>query len=100
MSSGVGESFWEVLDPRGVPVSDTNELANRPVSLQEVRLGMLSNGKPNGELLLNTIRRELEQRVHFTEVNYQNKRTASIPAPEPIMEELVQCDVVINAVGD
>ena len=92
--------FWELLDPRGVPVSDTNELAERPVSLQEIRLGMLSNGKPNGELLLQTIRAELEQRLHFTEVNYQNKRTASIPAPAPIMAELAQCDVVINAIGD
>ncbi|MDH3598606.1 MAG: hypothetical protein OEU26_03080 [Candidatus Tectomicrobia bacterium] len=96
MSNG----FWEVLDPRGIPLSDTNDLAHRPSSLQEIRLGMLSNGKPNGDLLLKTIRQELEQRIHFTEVNYQNKRTSSIPAPEPIMEELVQCDAVITAVGD
>ena len=96
----MSDDFWELLDPRGVPVNDKKELAERPLSLQEVRLGMLSNGKPNGELLLQTVRAELEQRLHFTEVNYQNKRTSSIPAPEAILEELVQCDVVINAVGD
>lgn len=96
----MSDTFMDVLDPRGIPVNDTNELAQRPASLQEVRLGVLSNGKPNSVRLLDTIQHELEQRVHFTEVVSRNKRIASIPAPEPIMDDLVQCDVVINAIGD
>lgn len=94
------ENVIEVLDPRGMPVNDENELAQRPASLQEVRLGVLSNGKPNSVRLLETIQHELEQRVHFTEVVSRNKRISSIPAPDPIMDDLVQCDVVINAIGD
>ncbi len=96
----MSDTFMDVLDPRGIPVNDANELAQRPTSLQEVRLGVLSNGKPNSVRLLDTIQHELEQRVHFTEVVSRNKRISSIPAPEPIMDDLVQCDVVINAIGD
>lgn len=99
----MGDAFKEVievLDPRGIPVNDASELAQRPVSLQEVRLGVLSNGKPNSVRLLETIQHELEKRVHFTEVVSRNKRISSIPAPEPIMEDLAQCDVVLNAIGD
>ncbi|PON12545.1 hypothetical protein C2W62_39045 [Candidatus Entotheonella serta] len=96
----MSDTFVDVLDPRGIPVNDKNELARRPTSLQEVRLGVLSNGKPNSVRLLETIQHELEQRVHFTEVISRNKRISSIPAPDPIMDDLVQCDVVINAIGD
>jgi hypothetical protein len=95
MSQGV----MEVLDPRGVPLSSDNELAERPPSLNEVRLGILSNSKPNGDLLLRTIQDDLEQRFHFTEIIYRNKGV-SIPAPAEVLEELAQCDVVLNALGD
>jgi hypothetical protein len=89
----------EVLDPRGVPLSSETELAERPSSLNEVRLGILSNSKPNGDLLLRTIQHDLEQRFHFTEVIYRNKGI-STPAPPDVMEDLAQCDVVLNAIGD
>ena len=96
----MSDTLMDVLDPRGIPVNDQNELAQRPTSLQEVRLGVLSNGKPNSVRLLETIQNELEQRVHFTEVVARNKRISSIPAPEPIMADLAGCDVVLNAIGD
>jgi hypothetical protein len=95
----MSQRYIEVLDPRGIPVSTEHELAERPPSLNEVRLGILSNSKPNGDLLLRTLQHELEQRYHFTEVMYRNKDT-SAPAPAKVMEELTQCDVVLNAVGD
>jgi len=95
MSQGV----MEVLDPRGVPLSSDNELAERPPSLNEVRLGILSNSKPNGDLLLRTIQHDLEQRFHFTEIIYRNKGV-STPAPAEVLEDLAQCDVVLNALGD
>ena len=96
----MSENYIEVLDPRGVPVSDTNELAERPASLQEATLGILSNSKPNGDRLLMALQQELGQRIHFTDVVYRSKGASSIPAPEEVMQELEQCDVVVNAVGD
>lgn len=95
----MSQQYIEVLDPRGVPVSTENELAERPPSLNEVRLGILSNSKPNGDLLLRTLQHELQQRFHFTEVLYRSKET-STPAPVDVMDDLAQCDVILNAVGD
>jgi len=89
----------EVLDPRGVPIRSDHELAERPTSLNEVRLGILSNSKPNGDLLLRSVQHELAQRFHFSEVVYRNKGVSS-PAPAEVMEDLAQCDVVLNAIGD
>lgn len=95
----MAQMLMEVLDPRGVPVNDENELAERPLSMNEVRLGILSNSKPNGDLLLRTVQQALAERYHFTEVIYRNKNTSS-PAPSDVMNDLAQCDVVINAIGD
>lgn len=93
------EHYIEVLDPRGIPVRSEHELAERPVSLHEVRLGILSNSKPNGDLLLRTVQHALAQRFHFTEVVYRTKGV-STPAPPEVMADLAQCDVVLNAIGD
>jgi hypothetical protein len=95
----MNDMYMEVLDPRGVPVSEESELAERPVSMNEIRLGILSNSKPNGDLLLQTVQQSLEGRFHFTEVIYRNKNTSS-PAPQDVMDDLAQCDVVVNAIGD
>lgn len=95
----MNDLYMEVLDPRGVPVRDENELAERPPSMNEVRLGILSNSKPNGDLLLKTVQQSLEDRFHFTEVIYRNKNTSS-PAPPDVINDLAQCDVVVNAIGD
>jgi hypothetical protein len=95
----MSQGIMEVLDPRGVPLSSDNALAERPVSLHEVRLGILSNSKPNGDLLLQTLQHALEQRFHFTEIIYRNKGV-STPAPAEVIEILGQCDVVLNALGD
>lgn len=93
------QMYMEVLDPRGVPVHEENELAERPHSMNEVRLGILSNSKPNGDLLLKTVQQTLEDRFHFTEVIYRSKNTSS-PAPIDVLNDLAQCDVVVNAIGD
>jgi hypothetical protein len=95
----MSHSTMEALDPRGVPLSSAYELAERPSSLNEVRLGILSNSKPNGDLLLQTIQHALAQRFHFTEIIYRHKGT-STPAPLEVLDELVQCVVVLNAIGD
>lgn len=95
----MNDLYMEVLDPRGVPVRDENDLAERPPSMNEVRLGILSNSKPNGDLLLKTVQQSLEDRFHFTEVIYCNKNTSS-PAPPDVINNLAQCDVVVNAIGD
>jgi hypothetical protein len=95
----MSQRYIAVLDPRGVPLNDAHELAERPASLNQGRLGILSNSKPNGDLLLQTLQHGLEQRFHVREVIYRNKDTSS-PAPPEVMADLAQCDVVVNAIGD
>ena len=93
------ERYIDVLDPRGVPHQGAYDLANRPTNLQGVTLGILSNSKPNGDLLLQAIQSELAERFHFSEVIYRHKGISS-PSSDDVMADLEKCHVVLNAVGD
>lgn len=93
------ERYIDVLDPRGVPQQGAFELAGRPTSLQRATLGILSNSKPNGDLLLQAIQGELAERFHFNEVIYRHKGISS-PSSAEVMADLAKCHVVLNAVGD
>lgn len=93
------ERYIDVLDPRGVPQQGTYNLAQRPTTLKGVTFGILSNSKPNGDLLLQAIGSELAERFDFEEVVYRHKGISS-PSTKDVMDDLTQCDIVLNAVGD
>ena len=93
------ERYIDVLDPRGVPQQGTYNLAQRPTTLQGLTFGILSNSKPNGDLLLQAIGSELAERYDFEEVIYRHKGISS-PSTDDVMADLAQCDVVLNAIGD
>jgi hypothetical protein len=93
------ERYIDLLDPRGVPQQGTYNLAQRPTTLQGVTFGILSNSKPNGDLLLQAIGKELAERFDFEEVIYRHKGISS-PSTGDVMADLAQCDIVLNAVGD
>ena len=93
------ERYIDVLDPRGVPQQGTYNLAQRPTTLQGLTFGILSNSKPNGDLLLQAIGSELAERYDFEEVIYRHKGISS-PSTDDVMADLGQCDVVLNAIGD
>ena len=95
----MSEPYIDVLDPRGVPQHGAHDLARRPTSLQGTTLGILSNSKPNGDLLLQVIQDELAGRFHFNEVIYRHKGISS-PSSAAVMTDLANCHVVLNAVGD
>ena len=93
------DRYIDVLDPRGVPQQGTYNLAQRPTTLRGVTFGILSNSKPNGDLLLQAIGKELAERFAFEEVIYRHKGISS-PSTDDVMTDLAQCDIVLNAVGD
>ena len=95
----MSERYIDVLDPRGVPQQGTYDLARRPASLRGTALGILSNSKPNGDLLLQAIQSELTERFHFNEVIYRHKGISS-PSSDAVMADLATCHIVLNAVGD
>lgn len=95
----MSERYIDVLDPRGVPQQGAYDLARRPTSLRGITLGILSNSKPNGDLLLQAIQGELAERFHFSEVLYRHKGISS-PSSDEVMADLENCHIVVNAIGD
>ncbi len=90
-----------VLDPTVTPLPADGVIADRPVSLDGARLGLLANGKLNSEEMLTAVHDVLADRFEFGSVVERNKLNASRPCPEEIIDELIdQCDVVITSSGD
>ena len=91
----------EVLDPTVQPIPEHAVIAARPDTLDGASIGLLANGKPNSEELLEMVREVLADRYEFGEVIARNKGNASRPCPGDILDDLVErCDVVITASGD
>ena len=90
-----------VLDPTVAPLPADGVIADRPDTLDGVRLGLLANGKLNSEEMLTALHDVLADRFAFASVVERNKMNASRPCPEEIIDELVDlCDVVITSSGD
>ena len=90
-----------VLDPTVQPIPAEGVVADRPETLDGKVIGLLANGKLNSEEILALTQEVLADRYEFKGVVARNKRNASRPCPEEIIDELVaQCDVVITSSGD
>lgn len=90
-----------VLDPTVQPIPAEGVVADRPETLDGKVIGLLANGKLNSEEILALTQEVLADRYEFKDVIARNKRNASRPCPEEIIDELVeQCDVVITSSGD
>ncbi len=90
-----------VLDPTVQPIPAEGVVADRPETLDGKVIGLLANGKLNSEEVLALTQEVLADRYDFKGVIARNKRNASRPCPEEIIDELVeQCDVVITSSGD
>ena len=90
-----------VLDPTVQPIPAEGVVADRPETLDGKVIGLLANGKLNSEEILVLTQEVLADRYDFKGVVARNKRNASRPCPEEIIDELVeQCDVVITSSGD
>lgn len=90
-----------VLDPTVQPIPADGVVADRPEMLDGKVIGLLANGKLNSEEILALTQEVLADRYDFKGVVARNKRNASRPCPEEIIDELVeQCDVVITSSGD
>ena len=91
----------EVLDPTAETIPAGAVVAPRPATLDDTVLGLLANGKPNSDALLDMVHEVLADRYEFKEVVARNKGNASRPCDKGIIEELAErCDVVITASGD
>lgn len=90
-----------ILDPTVAAEAADAPLAKRVTDLDGKVLGLLANGKVNGDRLLELVRDELKARYDIREVVVMTKASASRTAEDPMMEALAsRCDVVVTAIGD
>lgn len=89
------------LDPRGASMHRSEGIAVRPATLDGKVIGLLSNNKPNSELLLRDVADLIEAEYAVKRVIAANKGSHRIPAPAEIIAELAdKCDVVIAATAE
>ena len=89
------------LDPRGSSTHEDTGIASRPASLDGLTIGLLSNNKPNSELLLRDVASLVGEQYAIKEVVEANKGSHRIPAPPEMIADLAErCDVVITATAE
>lgn len=88
----------EVLDPTAKPEPIPLELAERPGDLRGRRVGFVDNNKTNADVFLSRIEEHLIERFGVQIVSRVRKPTATGPISS--IEDLLNCDVVVNAFGD
>ena len=89
------------LDPRDTSTTQSAGIAPRPGSLDGKVIGLLSNNKPNSELLLRGVSDLLKKKYSVKEVVEANKGTHRLPAPQDIIDDLVaRCDAVVVATAE
>ncbi len=95
------ENELVTLDPRGGSTHKSGGIAPRPDSLDGLVVGLLSNNKPNSELLLRDVADMLKRQYAVKEVVEANKGSHRVPAPAQMIADLAErCDVVITATAE
>ncbi len=95
------ENELVTLDPRGGSTHKSEGIAPRPGSLDGLVIGLLSNNKPNSELLMHDVAELLKRRFAIRDVIEANKGSHRVPAPADMIADLAErCDVVIAATAE
>jgi hypothetical protein len=98
-SVDVGSHQLDVLNPTADKYgTDVAGLAPRPRSIAGRTVGLLWNGKPNGDIALRAIGAELESRFEGLETRLYS---GSIPCDRKLLEQVAaECAVVVGATAD
>lgn len=89
-----------VFNPTAATAKKSRPVKHTLKSLKGATVGMLDNSKPNFDHLAKAIGALLTERYGVANIVTRRKRVAGIPAPEPIMQAMAQCDLVIAGAGD
>jgi hypothetical protein len=92
----------KILDPT-VAADDPSDVvvAKRLTDLDGKVLGLLHNGKVNGDQLLDLVRVQLTARYGLRDVVVVRKPSASRVADGAVLDRLArECDAVVTAIGD
>ena len=91
-----------VLDPTSPPKNKETRAAPRLHKLESgAKIGFLWNAKPNGDILLSTIKEKLSQRYHLAATGWYQKDGPATGALAPVLSELAaNSSLVITAIAD
>jgi hypothetical protein len=91
-----------ILDPTVSADEATDAaVAKRVADLDGKVLGLLHNGKVNGDRLLDLVRAQLAARYGLRDVIVVRKPSASRVADGAVLDRLArECDAVVTAIGD
>jgi len=92
----------KMLDPTVSAEEATDvAVAKRVADLDGKVLGLLHNGKVNGDRLLDLVREQLATRYRLREIVVVRKPSASRVADADDLDRLARtCDAVVTAIGD
>jgi len=92
----------KILDPTVSPDEAADlAVAKRVGGLDGRVLGLLHNGKVNGDQLLDLVREQLAARYGLRDVVVVRKPSASRVAEGAVLDRLArECDAVVTAIGD
>jgi hypothetical protein len=89
------------LDPRDKSTEFSPGIPARETSLDGKVVGLLSNNKPNSELLLRRVADLVKEHYAIKEVVEANKGSHRIPAPQEMIDDLAaRCDLVVVATAE
>lgn len=88
-----------ILSPVSMPRITDRAIAERPSSLDGLRVALLDNQKANAGSLLDGVGAELESRHADIELVREYK-IATSPSPDAVMGRLQECDAVVLAIAD
>ena len=90
-----------LYDPTAPRRNEAAAVGGKVDTLAGKVVGFIDNAKPNFNHLVDDLAELLVANYGVKSVIKRRKRSASVPAPEEVVRELVdQCDVVIAGSGD
>ncbi len=90
-----------VLDPTAAPREMQQAMAPALDGLGGRSVGFLWNNKPNGDLLFERLEKLLREKYEITDVIHRRKPTASLPATDAVIDDLVEsAQAVIVGLAD
>ena len=96
----MGQGSITVLNPTGKPGRRNISIAPRLCDLNGRVLGILWNGKPNGDILLERVRETLARRFDLPATRSWKKPAVDLPAGKLLAELATGADFIINGNGD
>lgn len=90
-----------LFDPTAPPQTGSRQARHALAGLAGLTVGFIDNAKPNFNHLVDDLADVLAYRYGIAGVMKRRKTSASVPAPEVMVEELAsRCDLVITGSGD